>query len=97
MWCFNFPATADESLEIPSELQNSIGNLTQLEYDINRSIQDKPFSEKRTRYPESNYVFIKEIAMHEEWTIDDIKKRKEQETTAIYNYIKYEKELSFDC
>ena len=90
-------ATADDSLEIPSELQNSIGNLTQLEYDINRSIQDKPFSEKRLRYPESNYIFIKEIALHDEWTLDDIKQRKEQETAAIYNYIKHEKELSFDC
>ena len=90
-------ATADPSLVIPSELQNSIGNLTQLEYDINRSIQDKPFSEKRLRYLESNYIFIKEIAMHDEWTIDDIKKRKEQEAAAIYNYIKHEKEISFDC
>lgn len=90
-------ASADGSIEIPSELQNSIGNLTQLEYDINRSIQDKPFSEKRKRYQKSDYVFIKEIAMHDEWTIDDIKKRKEQETIAIYNYIKYEKELSFNC
>lgn len=89
-------ATADESLEIPSELQNSIGNLTQLESDINRSIQDKPFSEKRKRYPESNYILIREIAMHDEWTIDDIKKRKEQETSAIFNYIKCENELSFD-
>ena len=90
-------ASADGSMEIPSELQNSIGNLTQLEYDINRSIQDKPFSEKRKRYQESDYAFIKEIAKYDEWTIDDIKKRKEQETIAIYNYIKYEKELSFNC
>ena len=90
-------ASADGSVEIPSELQNSIGNLTQLEYEINRSIQDKPFSEKRKRYPESDYVFIKEIAMHDDWTIDDIKERKEQETLAIYNYIKNEKELSFSC
>ena len=90
-------ATADESLEIPPELQNSIGNLTQLESEINRSIQDKPFSEKRKRYPESNYILIREIAMHDEWTIDDIKKRKEQETAAIFDYIKHEKELSFNC
>jgi uncharacterized protein with ParB-like and HNH nuclease domain len=89
-------ASADGSIEIPSDLQNSIGNLTQLEYDINRSIQDKPFSEKRKRYSESSYLFIKEIAMHDEWTIDDIKKRKEQETFAIYNYIKTEKELSYN-
>lgn len=87
-------ATADESLEIPSELQNSIGNLTQLEYDINRSIKDKPFIEKRKRYIESKYAFIKEIAEHNEWSIDDIKKRKSQETEAIFNYIMNEEELS---
>ena len=90
-------ATADESMEIPLELQNSIGNLTQLEYDINRSIKEKPFFEKRKRYTESKYAFIKEIAMHDDWTIDDIKDRKENETSAIFNYIKNEKELSFNC
>lgn len=95
--CFDIEhihATADSSLEIPSELQNSIGNLTQLEYDINRSIQDKPFIEKRKRYIESKYAFIKEIAEYNEWSIDDIKKRKSQETEAIFNYIMKEKELS---
>lgn len=95
--CFDIEhihATADSSLEIPSELQNSIGNLTQLENDINRSIQDKPFIEKRKRYVESKYAFIKEIAEHNEWSIDDIKKRKCQETEAIFNYIMKEKELS---
>ena len=43
-------ATADNSKEIPEELQNSIGNLTPLEYVINRSIQDAPFKEKRIHY-----------------------------------------------
>ena len=90
-------ATADESIVIPSELQNSIGNLTHLEYTINRSIKDKLFSEKRKRYAESSYEFIREIAGRDEWTEDDIKNRKEQETSAIYNYIKNEKELSFNA
>lgn len=89
-------ATNDTSLNISPELQNSIGNLTQLEYEINRSIQDKPFSEKRKKYPESSYALIREIAKLNEWTTEDIEKRKKQETEAIYNYIKYEKELSFD-
>lgn len=88
-------ATADGSITVPVELQNSIGNLTQLEYDINRSIQDKPFSEKKKRYTESSYTLIREIAEHDEWTIEDIKNRKNQETAAIYDYIKNEKELSF--
>lgn len=94
--CFDIEhihATADKSIEVPPELQNSIGNLTQLEYDINRSIQDKPFSEKRKRYTESKYALIKELATYDEWTIDDIKKRKEHETSAIYDYIKNEKDL----
>lgn len=98
--CFDIEhihATADESIEIPQELQNSIGNLTHLEYDINRSIKNKPFPERRDKYAESKYAFIKEIATHDKWSIDDIEKRKEQETEAIYNYIKYETELSFDC
>lgn len=90
-------ATADESIVVPSELQNSIGNLTHLEYTINRSIKDKLFSEKRKRYAESSYEFIREIAGRDEWTEDDIKNRKEQETSAIYNYIKNEKELSFNA
>lgn len=86
-------ATADRSVEVPQELQNSIGNLTQLESYINRSIQDKPFTKKKKRYLESKYAFIKEIAEHNEWSIDDIKKRKSDETEAIFNYIKKEKEL----
>ena len=96
--CFDIEhihATADKGIEVPPELQNSIGNLTQLEYDINRSIKDKPFSERRARYAESKYALIKEIATYDEWTVDDIKKRKEHETSAIYKYIKNEKELSF--
>lgn len=89
-------ATDDPSIDIPKELQNSIGNLTHLEYQINRSIKNKTFSEKKRRYLESSYELIRDIAKHDEWTIEDIKKRKFQETLAIYNYIKNEKELSLD-
>lgn len=89
-------ATADGSITVPAELQNSIGNLTQLEYDINRSIQDKPFSEKKKRYADSSYALIREIAERDDWTIEDIKNRRRQETSSIYNYIKSEKELTFE-
>lgn len=88
-------ATADESIRIPRELQNSIGNLSQLENSINRSIQNKPFSKKQESYKKSSYSLFKELAEYKEWTIENIYKRKEQEVVAIYNYIKQEEELSY--
>ena len=88
-------ANADGSQDIPYDLQNSIGNLTPLEYEINRSIQDKPFSEKREFYKDSKYRTILKIAESEAWDLDAISKRREEETGKIYDYITKEKELSF--
>lgn len=89
-------ATADMSKEIPEELQNSIGNLTPLEYDINRSIQDSRFEEKRIQYDKSEYKTIKDISKLNEWNITNIQIRREEETQKIFNYVKKEKELSFN-
>lgn len=88
-------ATADNSLDIPSDLQNSIGNLTPLEYDINRSIQNAAFQKKRDHYKGSRFLAIQEISKGDKWDVEDIKKRRAEETDKIFDYITTEKELSF--
>lgn len=88
-------ANADEGQDIPYELQNSIGNLTHLEYQINRKIKDKPFKEKREFYKDSKYRTILNVAQEEKWDLDSITRRREDETNKIYDYITKEKELSY--
>lgn len=80
-------ATADSSQEIPEEIQNSIGNLTPLEYDINRSIQDAPFKIKKLQYANSWFKTIREISKLEFWDLDCILKRKKEESDKIFAYI----------
>lgn len=88
-------ATADMSMSIPDELQNSIGNLTPLELDINRSIQNAQFKEKRVYYNKSKYKIIQDIAKLNDWDITNIQLRRKEEVQKIFDYIKREKELSF--
>lgn len=88
-------ATADPSNIIPTYLQNSIGNLTPLEYEINRSIQDQVFEEKRKSYTKSKFLTIRQIAETSKWDIECIKKRRDAEGERVYDYIKKEPELSF--
>ncbi len=88
-------ANADEGQDIPYDLQNSIGNLTHLEFSINRSIQNEPFEKKRESYKDSKYRMIQQLSQKENWDLDSIIKRHEEETTKIYDYITKEKELSY--
>lgn len=80
-------ATADPTQEIPEELQNSIGNLTPLEYDINRSIKDSSFDQKKIQYAKSWFKTIREIAKKDSWDLDCIVNRRDVETKKIFDYI----------
>ena len=80
-------ANADEAIKLEDVLQNSIGNLTQLEQSINRSIQDKPFSQKRLQYPHSCYLAMKQIAKLEHWNTEEAEIRRKEEVNKIMNYL----------
>jgi len=81
-------ANADEAVQIDDTLQNSIGNLAQLEYSINRSIQAIPFSQKRIQYKNSNYLTFKRIAAnYSKWDTEEAEKRRKEEVEKILNYI----------
>ncbi len=82
-------ASADRTLMIDDNLQNSIGNLVILEYDLNRSLGKKTYSEKRKEYKKrSQFASVLKIAEnHEEWGIVQIEKRREIEIDKILNYI----------
>lgn len=89
-------ANADPSLKVTEEqvgLQNSIGNLVLLEYDINRSIQDIPFEQKVNRpdgklcYRDSKYASIAKISMNQHWGISEMQKRLENEYNRIVGFI----------
>lgn len=86
-------ANADEKVEMEEELQNSIGNLMLLEYDINRSIGAESFYDKvhgvsgRFSYQDSNYATVKKIATYSQWNTEEAIQRKEDETKKILNFI----------
>lgn len=69
---------------------DSLGNLSMLEYEINRSIQNKA-KEKKTAYFKSAYQSIREIwnQMPEngEWTIDQARDRGVNKRTEITDFI----------
>ncbi len=79
-------ATGDESVEVDRILQNSIGNLMLLEYDINRSIKDKPFEEKVKRYRNSKYAVVRQMAEVPRWGKQQIQERLEAEKKAILDF-----------
>ena len=79
-------ATGDGAVEVDWILQNSIGNLMLLEYDINRSIKDKPFEEKVKRYRKSKYAVAQQMAEMKCWEKQQIQERKESEKKAILNF-----------
>lgn len=86
-------ANDQEGTDIPYELQNSIGNLMVLEYDINRSIGCIPFREKKERssrekcYKDSNYATVKKICQYEDWLLPNVEKRREEEIEKIANFL----------
>ena len=89
-------ATNDKELVgIPDNLQNSIGNLMLLEYDINRSIGNLPFSEKcnrsdgKTCYQKSKYQTVAKIRNNfKEWGIEQIEERKKNEINKIAAFLR---------
>ncbi len=82
-------AIADTSIEFDNLLQNCIGNLVILEYDLNRSIGKNPYSEKRMRYLEdSKIASVKKIAQdNEEWGIDQVTKRRDEQIKILTDYL----------
>ncbi len=81
-------ANADEEVEIDDTLQNSIGNLAQLEYDINRSIQADPFKLKRIRYKDSKYLTFQRIAAkYTKWDTEEAEHRRVQQVEKMLHYI----------
>lgn len=86
-------ANTNEAEGIIWNLQNGIGNLMLLEYDINRSIGDLVFSEKVSRsgqkkcYKDSEFASVKEICNHSKWGIEEIENRRTQEVANIMDFL----------
>ena len=86
-------ANDKEGTDIEYDLQNSIGNLMLLEYDINRSIGCIPFKEKVNRpdgglcYKDSRYATVRKIAKLEAWTLDNVLKRRREEIEKISEFL----------
>ena len=89
----NANANENEGQDIDYSLQNSIGNLMLLEYDINRSIGCLPFKDKVNRtdgklcYKDSNYATVKKIMSHELWSLEEVIKRREEEIQKISQFL----------
>lgn len=86
-------ANEEEGSDISFDLQNSIGNLMLLEYDINRSIGCIPFAEKVNRsdgglcYKDSKYATVKKIMTNETWTLEHVKTRRKEEIEKISSFL----------
>jgi hypothetical protein len=80
-------ATADEKVDFEKPLQNGIGNLMLLEYDINRSIGSKPFEDKAKSYKNSKYATAKKISKFNKWDKQDAQNRREEEVGKIMKYL----------
>ena len=80
-------ANADEQVAIDDKLQNSIGNLVMLEGEINRSISNKPFSEKKKQYIKSKYASVQKISQYDKWDTEEAEKRRKEEVEKIMNYL----------
>ena len=88
-------ANADLKEWQDEDLQNSIGNLCMLESDINRSISNKSFKDKKQSkkndgmdYMHSQYVTVRTLAKNnDKWTEKDALKRREKETNRILKYL----------
>ncbi len=79
--------TDKDVVEWQNEL-NKIGNLMILEYDINRSIQNKSFATKIKSYKSSKYITVRNIAdCAETWSIDDAQKRRANEFSKLSGYL----------
>lgn len=86
-------ANDKECGNIDDSIQNSIGNLMVLEYDINRSIGCLPFKEKVNRsdgklcYRDSKFATVKKIMNYDVWTLQEIETRRKEEIDKIMNYL----------
>lgn len=86
-------ANADTSIVISQEdmdLQNGIGNLALLEYNINRSIQAENLLKKKESYKTSNYYTIRKIASSDviEWDKKHMEDRRDMEVKKILDFLR---------
>ena len=86
-------ANETEGNDIDDDLQNSIGNLMLLEYDINRSIGCLPFKEKKDRsegglcYKNSKYASVNKVRMFDDWGLQEVVQRRKSEIERIANFL----------
>lgn len=63
-----------EQEELASNVEQ-IGNLTLLEKNLNRDLEDKDFSKKRDTYKKSKFGLTQRVADLDQWTSEDLRKR----------------------
>ena len=86
-------ANETEGNDIDDDLQNSIGNLMLLEFDINRSIGSLPFKEKKDRsdgglcYKDSRYASVKKVRLFDNWGLQEVIQRRKDEIEKITNFL----------
>ena len=69
---------SDEEKKEHEECVNKLGNLTLATKGWNRSIGNKPFSEKREKYKDSNLRVQRELASYETWGRKQIEEREDK-------------------
>lgn len=67
------------------EIVNSIGNLVLLESKINRGIKDNLYTDKQTKYSDSNLLIVKNLSQND-WTPDLCKSRNKSELQKLKDF-----------
>lgn len=66
---------------------NSLGNLVVLEQNINRSISNNVFVDKKVEYKKSVFNIVRNISKNEKWNLDEGEKRLDIEYKKITDYL----------
>lgn len=66
---------------------HGLGNLMILEFDINRSLGNAPFSRKRVAYSDSRFSTALMVSKYEVWNLHSARKRKTRLTDKLSNYL----------
>ena len=66
---------------------NQIGNLVMLESSTNRSISNKPFSDKKPKYIKSKFTLVKQLATKPTWNIEECDVRCQAEIAKLTNWL----------
>lgn len=69
--------SSDDEFKYFSTLRDTLGNFVLLERQLNNSLEDRPFSDKRETYCKSKFILTRDVGIHPSWTFNAAETRLE--------------------